>query len=300
MDDLVGYDEIQPDEIIQAETTDSETLALGVYYPKDNVCPHTLVLLHGGGAHMMSGYNYLADQLRTRFGMLVVTPDLRGHGHSSGLRGFAPSPEMVWSDIDIVIEKARQLSPTNRLHLCGHSSGAGALLNWAAQKSNIEIEKCTLTLLAPFLNERSNHTKRDKEEADRRIKFARVNIFVFIFYFASLKLMASRWPAVIFDYPKQKAKDLDLVCSYSPAMAIAVTPKESRKQLTDLSCSTFVLCPEDDELFSNKLSNELEASIDNSQIQFSTISGGHLSCLFSCADMMVKHLGLAQIEPEGA
>ncbi len=296
MEDLTGYMEAKPDDILKVKTTDLETLVLGVYYPQDHFCQHTIVLFHGGGAHMLAGYNYLADQLRTRFGILVVTPDLRGHGRSSGLRGYAPSSEIVWTDIDILLNKIKQLRPANKLHLCGHSSGAGVLLNWASRTSNLGIDNYTLTLLAPFLNKRLSNSEKYTKKTNKRIKFASVNIFAFAFYLLSFKLMASKWSAVNFDYPVQIAKKRGLVSSYSPAMAMAVTPRDSCKQLNGLSCSTFVLCAEEDELFSNELSKEIEVSIYNPLIHFSTISDGHLSCLLSSADALARHLGLMKTE----
>jgi len=84
--------------------------------------PHrwTFVIVHGLGEHG-GRYQHLAAWF-TPLGATVYAMDLRGHGHSGGPRGHAPSLDALLQDIDAVVMRARADSGAPVV-LLGHSFG---------------------------------------------------------------------------------------------------------------------------------------------------------------------------------
>jgi len=84
--------------------------------------PHqwTFVVVHGHGEHA-GRYQHLAEWFTPR-GAIVYAMDHRGHGHSGGQRGHAPSLSALLDDIDSVVTRARAESG-GPLVLIGHSFG---------------------------------------------------------------------------------------------------------------------------------------------------------------------------------
>ena len=79
------------------EASDKTRLAYREYTPKQ--ISAVLIFYHGGGTYSAGGYQYIGNGLSNRFNILVITPDIRGHGDSGGEEGDAPSPEQVFDDI---------------------------------------------------------------------------------------------------------------------------------------------------------------------------------------------------------
>jgi alpha-beta hydrolase superfamily lysophospholipase len=79
------------------EASDKTRLAYRKYTPKQ--ISAVLIFYHGGGTYSAGGYQYIGNGLSNRFNILVITPDIRGHGDSGGEEGDAPSPEQVFDDI---------------------------------------------------------------------------------------------------------------------------------------------------------------------------------------------------------
>lgn len=82
-----------------------------------------IVLVHGFGEHG-GRYQHVIDRLlEEKFEILVV--DLRGHGHSEGLRGDVKSFGSYEDDVVAGIEYALRFGPKNKkLFLLAHSMGA--------------------------------------------------------------------------------------------------------------------------------------------------------------------------------
>jgi pimeloyl-ACP methyl ester carboxylesterase len=84
---------VEPDTLVMFDNQGG--LTAGLFRP--TTTPQcVLIFYHGGGANMV-GYGGLAHTLRQTAPVAVLTPDIRGHGRSSGPRGFAPTPDLVWS-----------------------------------------------------------------------------------------------------------------------------------------------------------------------------------------------------------
>lgn len=58
------------------------------YYPflSEEKTQANVILIHGGGAHSLAGYEHIAYTLQHDFEVNTFLIDLRGHGHSEGKR----------------------------------------------------------------------------------------------------------------------------------------------------------------------------------------------------------------------
>ena len=85
-----------------------------------------ITLIHGLGEH--SGrYDHVAAALNAA-GYAVMAPDLRGHGHTEGIRGHIPSYEIAMEDIRCATEEAGRHYPALPQFLYGHSLGGNLVL----------------------------------------------------------------------------------------------------------------------------------------------------------------------------
>jgi alpha-beta hydrolase superfamily lysophospholipase len=95
----------------------------------DTEAQAVLCLVHGIGEH--SGrYGYVARRL-TDAGFALLAFDLRGHGHSTGQRGYTPTYNHLMQDVDTLLEQAAGQYPGKPRFLYGHSLGGGLVLNYA-------------------------------------------------------------------------------------------------------------------------------------------------------------------------
>lgn len=110
-------------------TSDDETLHTTLWEPKRLDHPKAVVcLVHGFGEH--SGrYQHVAAAL-TAADYIVWGIDNRGHGKSSGKRGFIPSYAQFLDDTDRFLQTAADRFPKLPLFLYGHSTGGGLILRY--------------------------------------------------------------------------------------------------------------------------------------------------------------------------
>jgi alpha-beta hydrolase superfamily lysophospholipase len=89
-------------------------------------------LVHGIGEH--SGrYAHVAEALNEA-GYALVSFDLRGHGHSGGLRGHAAEYEAFMADIDLLLQETGRRFPGLPRFLYGHSMGGNLVLNYCLRR----------------------------------------------------------------------------------------------------------------------------------------------------------------------
>ncbi len=94
--------------------------------------PEAIVLLvHGMGEHC-ERYEPLAEFL-TAHKINLVSYDQRGHGHTAGKRGHAPSAQKLYEDLAIFQKKIAQKYADIPLFLYGHSMGGNVVLNYTLQ-----------------------------------------------------------------------------------------------------------------------------------------------------------------------
>lgn len=116
----------------QLSTSDGLSLhASGWSPPGDPV--GTIVLVHGLGEH--SGRYDHVGEFFAAAGYEVVAYDQRGHGHSNGPRGHAPSYARLLDDLEGVllgVQDGSEREPP--LFFYGHSLGGGLVLNYALRR----------------------------------------------------------------------------------------------------------------------------------------------------------------------
>ncbi|MDR2992000.1 MAG: alpha/beta fold hydrolase [Burkholderiaceae bacterium] len=237
-----------------------------------------LIFYHGGGAHRGAGYGCLGEALAREAGLAVCLPDLRGHGASEGPRGFAPNPQAVWDDVDALCNAvAREFSGV-RLHLGGHSSGAGLLVNYLTlHKPNSDIK--SLILLAPDFGFRARLYRGGTTFGS----FARVSQWPFLLSAFSGGRLGNGIAAVHFDYGDHGIPE-GCVAAYTVGMANAVTPTDPASQLKQILISMAVALPENDELIDvARLAAFLEQHAGNNASWDKLPGLGHLDVLCGAA-----------------
>lgn len=89
-------------------------------------------LVHGQGEHC-GRYAHVASFLN-QSGYSVMAFDLRGHGKSKGKRGHIKNYNEFLDDIDMIINKSKELYPDKPCFLYGHSLGGNLVLNYALRR----------------------------------------------------------------------------------------------------------------------------------------------------------------------
>jgi len=228
---------------VMVKASDLTKLAVRCYRPASQA-KALLVFLHGGGAHSGAGYHVLAERMSRDHGIIVYTPDLRGHGKSAGTKGDSPNVEQVWKDVQTVLTFAKRQEESNGINaplfLGGHSSGGGLVLNyatWAARKAHKDKDLFSTgfpdiagyLLLSPELGYKSD-TRRPG-----RVDFARVSVLPFIVNALTAGRCLGHSRAVQFNYPRELLQDDPSMSSFNTVnMATAITPENPKKQMEDM------------------------------------------------------------------
>lgn len=111
-----------------------------------------LVLMHGYGEHCRR-YDALARYLVSR-GVVVVRMDARGHGRSSGQRGYVRRYADYVDDFAALVASAAAHRPKLPLFVLGHSNG-GLTAARALQRGSSGVRGVVLT--SPLLGLRARH-----------------------------------------------------------------------------------------------------------------------------------------------
>ncbi len=113
------------------DTSDGIRLYTQAWSPESDV-KAVVCLVHGLGEH--SGrYAHVAAYLADH-GYALAGYDLRGHGKSTGARGYSPSGDALMDDMAAHLENARARYPGKLLFLYGHSLGGNQILNFALRR----------------------------------------------------------------------------------------------------------------------------------------------------------------------
>jgi alpha-beta hydrolase superfamily lysophospholipase len=107
------------------KTSDGLEIRAGEWVPAGKA-RGVVCLVHGVGEHI-GRYQWDGEAL-TRAGYILAGFDLRGFGKSEGRRGFTPSLEAYFDDIDAFLAQAAERHPGLPRFLYGHSMGAILLL----------------------------------------------------------------------------------------------------------------------------------------------------------------------------
>lgn len=260
-------------------------LYIRIYEPEKCV-NEVLIVYHGGGVNSDAGYDIPARQLSCDLSVCVCLTDIRGHGRSDGLRGDALSPEQIWQDVDTIIDYARIIYKNARIHVPGHSSGGGMLINYFTRHV-LSRKVDSLLLLSPELGPFTPQALHKKLSAP----FASVNRWAFIFNALSAGFTGGHRTGVRLNFPSRVIHSRpDFVQVYSVNMAKVLTPKNPSGQPKKLSFPVTILLAEQDELFDVKRMTEFFSSCGNSHLSSQVVKKcRHLDCIFELTDSMKKH-----------
>ncbi len=111
-------------------TPSGTTLHYRLAAPAGTASPRaTLVVVHGFGEYGTI-YDHLSEYFVGR-GYRVLTFDLRGHGRSSGARGYIGRWAEYREDVHTMVQLARAAGPAVPVHLVGHSMGGLISIDYA-------------------------------------------------------------------------------------------------------------------------------------------------------------------------
>jgi alpha-beta hydrolase superfamily lysophospholipase len=163
--------------------------------------------------------------------ILVVTPDIRGHGDSDGARGDTPSVEQVFEDIGLFIHHMKAKYPQKPLFLGGHSSGGGLVLNYSSYKKREKTDG--YLFLSPQLGFRSNIELKNNPNS-----FTAVNKDLFVSN--AMSGTDGNSQAVFFNYSEEMIQTTKNIASITVNMANAVTPSSPVNQIKKLDLPSAV------------------------------------------------------------
>src|SRR5690606_19407030 len=122
---------------------DGETIHAQVI---ENGAPVWLVVTHGLGEHG-GRHKHLFEMYSQYFNVLIY--DLRGHGESSGKRGWVKNFEDFVDDLDEVINYLKSEFQMSRYVLFGHSMGGLVTASYMQKRASANIYPEKVILSAP-------------------------------------------------------------------------------------------------------------------------------------------------------
>jgi alpha-beta hydrolase superfamily lysophospholipase len=111
-----------------------------------------LICVQGLGGHG-GYYRELACQIALK-GNMVVAPDLRGHGHSGGVRGDSDRFDRYTMDVDVAITWASTMWPDIPVFVLGESMGASIAIQYVTRglyRTN-KVPPAGLVLVSPVFS----------------------------------------------------------------------------------------------------------------------------------------------------
>jgi pimeloyl-ACP methyl ester carboxylesterase len=128
------------------QARDGTWLAYRIYPAANGETKKIAILIHGSAGHSTT-MNGIAKRLAAD-DILVIAPDMRGHG-ASGTRGDIAYYGQLDDDLDDLVAELRQRYLVGRFALLGFSSGGGFALRAAAGPLSSAFDR--LVLLSPYL-----------------------------------------------------------------------------------------------------------------------------------------------------
>ncbi len=102
---------------------------------KPGTTPKAVVnYVHGFGSHSNRA-DFLFEEL-VKHDIAIVTLDYRGHGKSSGKRGYVKKYDDLLSDIKVLTKQSKKIFPKTPVFLYGHSLGGNLAINYILRKKH--------------------------------------------------------------------------------------------------------------------------------------------------------------------
>ncbi len=210
------------------------------YY--DSSARDVLILIHGSGGE--SRYFSALASFMAETGMAkVLTPDLRGHGRTSEVKGDIEYLGQYDHDLEDIINATRLAYPESRIVLGGHSSGGGLVLRYAGNKQVSKVDG--YLLFSPYLGHKAPTVKPNSGDwvtvaIKRWVGLSMLNnVNVTLF---------NHLPVLIFNLSGEWTDDLQTP-SYSYRLATSFAPNNYIEDIKKIDAPMLVLVGEKDEGF---------------------------------------------------
>ncbi|HEV2601787.1 MAG TPA: alpha/beta fold hydrolase [Candidatus Babeliales bacterium] len=266
--------------------TDGIQLAYYAFLPKQEPS-NVVIFYHGGGGYTNAAYQWVGMQLAMSDNIGAYMVDIRGHGHSRGPRGDAPTVEQLFYDIDTIIDFAHQKHPQAKIYLAGHSAGAGLILNYGAHVPSSYV--AGYICLAPYLGPNSGTLK---DHVDPRTSFVKnVRVWVYILGGMSGGRICAHTPAVYFNYSPDILADPFMVPYYTYTMSSATTPYDTNSVFARLNKPiALYIGDQDEQMNAEKIVDYKEKAVLVKKQSIAQIipHAAHLSILLSAAELICK------------
>lgn len=94
-----------------------------------------IALVHGQGEHI-GRYAHVAAWYNAH-DIAFVGFDQQGYGRSEGIRGHVKNLDALLDDVELLLEKTKDLYPETPLFLYGHSMGGNLVLNYSLRRTPV-------------------------------------------------------------------------------------------------------------------------------------------------------------------
>jgi len=265
----------------------SDSAALAYYDYTTDQDTDILIFYAGPGLYGNKLYQSFAKELQEQYHIGCYIFDIRGHGHSQGPRGDTRSTKQVFVDVKDAIAFAKQHHPSAAIYLAGHSTGAGLLVNFAANMAQDDVDG--FILLTPYLGATTKSLKEHKQSADGFI--AKTNASTYSVGALFPTGFPSHHTAVYFDYsPELLENDPLIVPSYTLAMSLATTPTDPKKILHKIQKPTLIVMGKNDDAFLTKkkktFNQMIPAPVETQKIEDTSF----ISVLRSAPELIADYL----------
>jgi len=258
------------------------------YYPFAESSNNNVVILYAGaGLYGNKPYQWIAKTLHEKHDIGCYVFDIRGHGHSQGPRGDAPSIQQVLNDVSSAIALVKEQHPTAKVFLTGHSSGAALIINYNATSSCLPVDG--YIFISPYLGPNSKALKEHKDSDQSFVKAIRVWVYILGAIFPTASCI--HWNAVFFNYSEQLLKqDPLIVPDYTYVMSMATTPYEVSNLMAKIQTSTAIFIGSDDEQFIPEKVIDF-ATLIKAPVKTILVDGAkHLSILLDAPRLIAQHV----------
>ncbi len=275
---------IEPFDMIEPSFLQASDGAQLAYYKFANPTDKNIVVLYAGaGLYGNKTYQWVAKKLHEQYDIGCYIFDIRGHGHSQGEPGDAPSIAIVLNDVNSAVQFVKGQHSHAKIYLTGHCSGAGLLINYAAHQET-KLEDGYI-FIAPYLGPKSNILQQHANPDENFVKSVRSWIYSLGLLFPSSPMI--HWNAIFFNYPNRISQaDSLIVSAYSYVMSCATTPYDAAELLKKIDKPTAIFVGDHDEQFISEKVISYKDFID-APVQAQIIKGsGHLSILLQAPELI--------------
>jgi len=265
----------------------SDSILLAYYDYTTDQDQEVLIFYVGPGLYGNKLYQWFAKNLQEQYHTGCYIFDLRGHGNSQGPRGDTILTKQVFVDIKDAITLAKQHHPSAAIYLAGHNTGAGLLVNFAANMPQDDVNG--FILLTPYLGATTKSLKEHKQSADGFI--AKTNASTYSVGALFPTGFPAHKTAVYFDYsPELLESDPLIVPSYTLAMSLATTPTDPKKILHKIQKPTLIVMGKNDDAFLTKkkktFNQMIPAPVETQKIEDTSF----ISVLHSAPELIADYL----------